>query len=96
MISPTMPVEHMAAGAPVACVAIAPGRADSLARDADGVSLMVENLHWDLPADPICRGDPGRCGVVVVQVPGRISGEPPLNAEGCNPPPQPDRHVANG
>ena len=43
-------VVHMAAGAPVACIAIDPVVGLALRADADGVSLMVQNLHWDFPA----------------------------------------------
>lgn len=44
-------VEHTAAGVRVACIAIDPVVGVALRADAGGVWLMVQNLHWDLPAN---------------------------------------------
>ncbi len=43
-------IAHMAAGVPVACIAIDPTVGLALRADAGGVTLMVQNLHWDFPA----------------------------------------------
>jgi hypothetical protein len=44
-------VAQRAPGAPVACIAIDPVVRLALRADADGAWLMVQNRHWDLPAN---------------------------------------------
>ncbi len=43
-------IAHVAAGVPVACIAIDPTVGLALRADAAGITLMVQNLHWDFPA----------------------------------------------